>query len=173
MTGRGPHSPGRASTPGRAHQPRPPGPPMDRRTVMQDGRAKAYRPLPPAAIGEALRAGLAAYERGDFFEAHDLLEPAWMGTPDPVERDIYQGLIKLAAGGVHRVRGNREGTTKNLRGARDRLGRAGAAGEPPCVADLGLDLAAILAAVERVLDELEGDTPLAGIELPPLVRRTR
>ena len=65
--------------------------------------------------------GLAAYERGDFFEAHELLEPAWMGTDDPAERAVLQGLIKLAAAYVHDVRGNPAGIRKNLDGARSRL----------------------------------------------------
>ena len=64
-----------------------------RGTVLQDGRAKAYRPLPAAERASAFGAGLAAYDRGDFFLAHELLEPAWMGTADIGERELYQGLI--------------------------------------------------------------------------------
>ncbi|HYL40435.1 MAG TPA: DUF309 domain-containing protein, partial [Candidatus Binatus sp.] len=66
-------------------------------TILQRGRAKAYRPLPPERRREILEAGLAAYGHGDFFLAHELLEPGWMGASDPAERDLYQGLIKLAA----------------------------------------------------------------------------
>lgn len=90
-------------------------------TVMQGGRAKAYRPLPPELRRKALDDGLAAYAHGNFFEAHDLLEPAWMGTDDLAERALYQGLIKLAAGYVHAVRGNPIGVERNLRGARAHL----------------------------------------------------
>ena len=90
-----------------------------------DGRAKAYRPLPAATRAEAVRSGLEAYERGDFFEAHELLEPAWMGTDEPAERAFLQGLIKLAAAYVHDVRGNPAGIAKNLEGARARLREAG------------------------------------------------
>ena len=50
--------------------------------VGRDGRAKAYRPLPVAERSAAIAAGLAAYERGDFFLAHEDLEPAWMGSSD-------------------------------------------------------------------------------------------
>ena len=46
-----------------------------------------------------------------------------MGTDDPAERDLIQGLIKLAAADVHGVRGNPAGVARNLEGARDRLGR--------------------------------------------------
>jgi hypothetical protein len=68
-----------------------------------------------------LDAGLDAIAAGEYFEAHELLEPAWMGTRDPVERDLYQGLIKLAAAGVHAWRRNPQGVRKNLEGARLRL----------------------------------------------------
>jgi predicted metal-dependent hydrolase len=88
---------------------------------MQGDRAKAYRPLPPELRRKALDDGLAAYAHGNFFEAHELLEPAWMGTDDLAERALYQGLIKLAAGYVHAVRGNPIGVERNLRGARAHL----------------------------------------------------
>jgi hypothetical protein len=81
------------------------------RRVMQGGRAKAYRPLPASERLAALHAGLEAFERGHFFLAHEHLEPAWMGTADPAERDLYQGLIKLAAAFVD-VRGNRAGVVR-------------------------------------------------------------
>ena len=92
--------------------------------VGRDGRAKAYRPLPAKEREVALAAGLAAYDRGDFFEAHELLEPAWMGTDDLAERALLQGLIKLAAAYVHSVRGNPAGIARNLEGARNRLEEA-------------------------------------------------
>jgi len=67
-----------------------------RATIIQGGRAKAYRPMAAADRRAAFDAGLEAYERGDVFLAHELLEPAWMGTPDLAERELIQGLIKLA-----------------------------------------------------------------------------
>lgn len=88
---------------------------------MQRGRAKAYRPIPEAERRTAIEAGLAAYERGDWFLAHELLEPAWMGTADLAERELLQGLIKVAAAFVHAARSNPAGVAKNLRGARERL----------------------------------------------------
>jgi uncharacterized protein len=88
---------------------------------MQGDRRKAYRPIPADRRRAAAEAGLEAFERGDFFEAHELLEPAWMGTSDLAERALYQGLIKLAAGYVHAVRGNPIGMTRNLEGARKHL----------------------------------------------------
>ena len=96
----------------------------ERRTVIDaDGRAKAYRPMPAPERTAAVMAGLGAYAAGDFFEAHELMEPAWMGTDDPAERDLISGLIKVAAADVHAVRGNPRGVARNLEGARDRLRR--------------------------------------------------
>jgi hypothetical protein len=44
-----------------------------------------------------------------------------MGTSDLAERALYQGLIKIAAGYVHAVRGNPIGVARNLSGARAHL----------------------------------------------------
>ena len=127
-------------------------------TVMQDGRAKAYRPIPIEARVTAVHDGLAAYRRGDFFLAHELLEPAWMGTDVIGERELIQGLIKLAAAYVHGVRGNPLGVQKNLRGARTRL--AAAHGGPLAVPELaGLDVDRLIAAIDRRLAGTASSAP--------------
>jgi len=114
---------------------------------MQGGRPKAYRPIEPEARRAAFEAGLSAYDEGRFFEAHELLEPAWMGTDDQAERALYQGLIKLAAGYVHCLRGNPIGMARNLEGARDRLA-ASAQMNPSCGRALGVDLAGLLTEID-------------------------
>ena len=136
-------------------------------TVLQGGRAKAYRPIPPADRARAFEAALDAYERGDFFEAHELLEPAWMGTADIAERELYQGLIKLAAGYVHAVRGNPVGLAKNLRGARDRL----AAAQQAEAATGDVDLEALLSSIDDRLARLSANPTDRTID-PPRPRRT-
>jgi hypothetical protein len=136
-------------------------------TVLQGGRAKAYRPLSEAARRAAFEAGLAAYRRGDFFEAHELLEPAWMGTADPTERALHQGLIKLAAGYVHALRGNPEGMTKNLRGSRGWLEVVVAAGTP-AIARSDVDVAALVVAIDARLEELARTGTIAPIDPPSL-----
>lgn len=130
--------------------------------MIQGGRAKAYRPLPASQRRAALRAGLAAYGRGDFFLAHERLEPAWMGTADPAERDLYQGLIKLSAGFVHAVRGNPAGLAANLRGASQRLRSAASAGAP----DVGLDVDRLLAHVDDRLAAAEAIAAVSPIGAP-------
>lgn len=122
--------------------------------VGDDGRAKVYRPLPDEARISAMVAGLEAYGAGDFFEAHELMEPAWMGSPDPAERSLIQGLIKVAAADVHAIRGNPAGIRRNLEGARERL-RSGASGS---ITGVALDIEDLLTAVDS---RLAGSTDLA------------
>jgi predicted metal-dependent hydrolase len=134
-------------------------------TIDQRGRAKAYRPMPQADREAAYAVGLDAYERGDFFLAHELLEPAWMGTADLGERELYQGLIKLAAAFVHGVRGNPPGIARNLAGSRALLAGARDAGY-----DGGLDLDDLIASIDDRLARLEASEP--DIE-PPNLRRNQ
>lgn len=136
-------------------------------TILQGGRPKAYRPLPPADRQAALEAGVAAYSRGDFFEAHELLEPAWMGSADESEREFLQGLIKLAAAYVHSVRGNHLGMAKNLRGARARLAAA-AGGDYRA----DYDIAPLLGEIDERLAGLAAGT-LPPLDPPTLQRSAR
>jgi len=120
---------------------------------VQGNRRKAYRPIPPDLRRSALDAGLAAYARGDFFEAHELLEPAWMGTSNLAERSLYQGLIKIAAGYVHAVRGNPIGMVRNLQGARRHL-ETSLELDPDWGARVGIDVPDLLREVDVRLDSV-------------------
>ena len=138
-------------------QPPPPGGAARGQFVRDpDGRYKVFRPLAPAARLAALDRFLDAYTAGEYFAAHEVLEPGWMGTDDPAERALHQGLIKLAAGGVHAARGNPEGVRRNFAGAARRLAMV------PPVADgvLGaaldrVDLPVIQAWLQEMLEALE------------------
>ena len=135
----------------------------ERRTVIDaDGRAKAYRPVAPRERTAAVIAGLHAYAAGEFFEAHELMEPAWMGTDDPAERDLIQGLIKVAAADVHGVRGNPRGVARNLEGARDRLRRVP---DGHAIPELEVDLPDLLTAVDRRLERLAANLPTDPIDI--------
>jgi predicted metal-dependent hydrolase len=129
---------------------------MSARSVIvgRDGRAKAYRPIPAAARAAAVEAGLTAYGLGDFFEAHELLEPAWMGTDVPADRALLQGLIKLAAAYVHAVRGNPVGIVRNLNGARARLAEAAEERVAGGLPDPWLDVSGLIAAIDLRLADL-------------------
>jgi predicted metal-dependent hydrolase len=142
---------------------RPVGERADRRTVLDaDGRAKAYRPVAAHDRTAAVVAGLRAYAEGDFFEAHELMEPAWMGTDDPAERELIQGLIKLAAADVHGVRGNPRGVARTLEGARDRLRRVP---DGDAIAEIHVDLRALLRDIDGRLAELAAERPTDPIRI--------
>lgn len=139
--------------------------------IGRDGRAKAFRPLPEADRAAALEAGLAAYAAGDYFEAHELLEPAWMGTDVPADRALLQGLIKVAAAYVHGIRGNPAGIVRNLEGARARLAEAEEDRPAAGLTDLWLDVPGLIAAIDLRLADLAAhpDGPTFG---PPDLPRS-
>lgn len=132
-------------------------------TVLENGRAKAYRPLPADARLEALAQALEAYRQGAFFLAHELLEPAWMGASGPLERALHSGLIKVAAAFVHASRDNPAGVAKNLDGARVRLTIAAGADET-----LGIDVEELLARVDACRDAIASGHEPPPIEIPHL-----
>lgn len=139
--------------------------------VGRDGRAKAYRPLPEADRAAALAAGLAAYGRGDYFAAHEHIEPAWMGTDDLVERALLQGLIKLAAAYVHAVRGNPVGIVRNLDGARARLVEAAEDRAAEGRLDPWLDLPGLVSAIDLRLADLAANPSGPTLD-PPVIARS-
>lgn len=58
--------------------------------------------------------GLALFNAGDFFEAHEALETAWRATQDPI-RDLYRGILQAAVTYLHITRGNYPGALKVYR----------------------------------------------------------
>jgi len=53
------------------------------------------------------------FNAGRFFEAHEWIEEIWQFERGPV-RDLYKGLIQVAAGFVHISRGNQFGASRLL-----------------------------------------------------------
>jgi predicted metal-dependent hydrolase len=59
-------------------------------------RADLHPDLDPAERRRLVRLGVDLFNRGDFFEAHEVLEEVWRSTrPEP--RDLFQELIQVAA----------------------------------------------------------------------------
>ena len=52
--------------------------------------------------------GIALFNAGKFFEAHEVWEQLWLGEPPP-EKVFLQGLIQVAAAFHHHLRGNPRG----------------------------------------------------------------
>ena len=59
---------------------------------------------------EALR-GIALFNAGEYFEAHEALETAWRAEPGRI-RELYQGVLQVAVTYLHIQRGNYGGATK-------------------------------------------------------------
>jgi predicted metal-dependent hydrolase len=69
-------------------------------------------------------AGIVLFNRGDFFEAHEVWESLWMETFGP-ERKFYQALIQAAVGILHFCNGNVRGAAKLYRSSREYMHRYG------------------------------------------------
>ena len=91
-------------------------------------------------------AGIVLFNRGDFFEAHEVWESLWMDTLGP-DRAFYQGLIQAAVGLCHFCNGNVRGAVKLYRSSRDYLERYGPG-------HLGLNLADFAAQMDACFAEL-------------------
>ncbi|MDI3298472.1 MAG: DUF309 domain-containing protein [Bacillota bacterium] len=106
------------------------------------------------------------FNRGRYFESHEVLEELWRARG----RDrFYQALIILAAAHVHAGRGN-------ARGFRRHLAQAAAMLEPYPDRFRGLDVAALRRWLREALERQEADPgalpgrglrPLAPLELAP------
>ena len=108
------------------------------------------------ALPQAFRQGIDEFNRGYFFEAHDLWEELWREMSGP-RAQFYQGLIQVAVGFYHL--GNR-----NPRGARSQLARGLAKLEAFRPVYEGIDVEAFSREIRPWLDRLQRAE--AG-ELPP------
>jgi hypothetical protein len=111
------------------------------------------QPLPAEVLE-----GLARFNRGAFFDAHEALEHAWRAEPGHV-RELYHGILQLAVAWHHVERGS-------YRGALHALARAGhwLAGFP--AACQGLPVEAIRAQVDALHDDIvrRGERGLAAVD---------
>lgn len=92
----------------------------------------------PRQLPAAYAAFLERFARGEFWEAHEVLEGAWRQD----RSGFYHGLILLASAFVHAGRGNAHGVGAQLAKARRVLG-------PYAPAYLGQDVSALLRLAAR------------------------
>lgn len=69
----------------------------------------------------AVERAVAQFNRGLFFECHEILEDVWNRVRGP-SRDFLQGLIQVSVGFHHLERGNRVGALRTFAKAQARLG---------------------------------------------------
>lgn len=115
-------------------------------------------------IPAALREFVLLFNRGEFWESHEVLEGPWREG----RSDFLQGLILLASAWVHVRRGNPRGVAAQLGKAERRL-------FPYRPAYLGVDVDGLLAHLKRTraLVALHPDAPpaaWAGLAPPPEIR---
>jgi predicted metal-dependent hydrolase len=90
--------------------------------------------------------GVRLFNQTRWFEAHEVLERAWLDEPTPLRR-LYQGILQVGVGLHHARRGN-------LRGALSLLDRGMSLLAPFEPATLGIDVARLVrdaAAARRAL----------------------
>jgi len=71
---------------------------------------------------EGYQRGIDLFNRGEFFNAHEMLEDVWRTAPGE-ERKFLQGLIQVAVAFHHHSRGNVAGARSVLARARKNLAR--------------------------------------------------
>jgi uncharacterized protein len=136
-------------------------------------RDELGRPLPPGAAGveripddlslppaESLALAQQLIDRGQAFNAHEVLEASWKQAP-AAERELWRGLAQLAVGLTHAQRGNDHGAVALLRRGAERVGQYAE------TAPYGIDAAGLAAASAALADRIETDG-LAGLEVPRL-----
>ncbi len=70
-------------------------------------------PLTEEAKREALAKGIREFNSWRFYDCHETLEDVWRAESSDLV-DFYQGIIKVAAGFHHLLRGNHKGTVNLL-----------------------------------------------------------
>jgi len=105
-----------------------------------------------------LAEGIALFNRGHYWDAHEVWERQW--TPDRKGRDsgFYKGLIQVAAGCLHYTRRNRRGAVNKWRTGSSYL-------RPYLPVHEGVRLAPLVEAVEGFLAAME-DGGWPDLELP-------
>src|SRR5690242_7119745 len=97
-----------------------------------------------------LKEGIELFNRGDYFECHEVLELAW--TPERGPRRLFlQGLIHVAVALYHHRRGNPEGAIRQLNKALRKLAAYLPAYEGVETGRLFEEASAVLARIEAGL----------------------
>lgn len=98
-----------------------------------------------------LAEGVALFNTGRYWDAHEVWERAW--TPDRRGADsgFYKGLIQVAAGCLHYTRRNRRGAVNKWRSGSDYL-------RPYLPEHRGVRLAKLVGAVDGFLAAMAGES---------------
>jgi predicted metal-dependent hydrolase len=97
--------------------------------------------------------GLELFNRGEFYDAHEVWEDVWRAAPAP-EKKFLQGLIQVAVALHHHSKGNLVGARSLLERGRNNLSACDGT-------FTGIDIAALLGSLSACGTALASDVPLA------------
>jgi predicted metal-dependent hydrolase len=122
---------------------------------LRPSRKPLHPTFSPEERRRLLQEGIDRFNQGAFYDAHEAWEDVWRSTtPEP--KELLQGLIQVAAG-MHQIL-----DLHRTAGPRGTLGKARRRLAAYMPAALGLDVAELLAAVERWeiwLEKGDGERP--------------
>lgn len=95
--------------------------------------------------------GIELFNRGEYFDAHEVWEDLWHDTAGP-DRRFYQGLIQAAVTVYHAGNGNVPGTRRLFQSGRQYMSASG-------THHLGLDIASFWRKLESALAEFLTERP--------------
>jgi uncharacterized protein len=93
-----------------------------------------------------LRAGIAMYNRGEYYQCHEVLEDIWRVESDDV-RYLYQGILQIGVAFHHLGNANWRGATGLLSGGIAKVSRF-------CPDCMGVDTETLTAKAQACLDRL-------------------
>jgi predicted metal-dependent hydrolase len=100
-----------------------------------------------------LAEGVELFNRGEYWEAHEVWEREWMPDRKGDDSGFYKGLIQVAAGCLHYSRHNRRGAVNKWRSGADYL-------RPYLPEYRGVRLAPLVTAVDSFLAAMnDGEWP--------------
>lgn len=141
--------------------PRPGQPGQRHRPRVHNGSMTRTPTTKTITVPGNLRTACEQFNRGEFWECHETLEEIWQEEPGEV-RDLYKGLIQVAAAYVHLSRGNYRGADRLLATAVGYLQPYRARGA------MGFDIEGICTVAERAHARLRADGPEATTVHPEL-----
>lgn len=115
----------------------------------------------PPVDHDGLRRGVELFNQGQFWEAHEAWEGAWMPQRSTSEGGFFKGLVQVAAGCYHYQRRNREGALAKWRDGADLLRQY-------LPANAGLDLESLVEAVDSLRQGLQAPVGWPELEMPRL-----
>jgi uncharacterized protein len=119
--------------------------------------------------------GIRLFNRGEFFEAHEVWEQAWKAA-EGAERIFYQGIIQAAAALLHIQRGNYVGAISVYLRACQKLDQFPALSMGIELGQFRSEMAQYFAALRTSSDARDGNRqpaaagPIACKEQPPKIR---